>query len=526
MSISESSFIPSKSFAFRTGVVFLFGYWLFGFDGITFSDDVYYLLAGKSFWEGTMEVNAYHFSSRWGAYVPAGLMGHLLGFEPHRISLISLIAYLGTLALLLRILPKGANPWILTLWACTQVYFLHFLTKVYPDSLLVFWTVLVPFSTVFREKKPVWAALGVISGLFFGFLTKETIVFLAPLPILLFIWDWKKGNPNFRFYGWVIGLGLIFGSIYLGYFWAKFGDPFYRVSSINAGHYVSEFTYADKGTWAMVRRLTYLPILTWVERSYWLWIVFALPGMVRAWKTKRSPSIEFALTALCLIAGFWFMSSTLEFYNPIYLNPRHMIVLVPVLAFLIASGWKKWETNPNLEQVMGFLLIAGIGISLFQQDWKMAGFQLLFVFLIRIKNMSLSLLSLGLVLLVPVFASVLYQNNIKAYPNFIEKLNEEVYQPEDQSPIICNNFVYFSREVLFPDNPTAQNSLFPIEKLDSLQTLRPKEVRVLIYDYYQHAYPKEQEDVDRLERWLGDLTLEREESEGLVRIRKFKTPFK
>src|SRR5688572_20792879 len=110
---SEIKFTQSKSVAFCFGALFLFMYWLFGFDGITFSDDVFYLLAGKSFWEGTMEFNAYHFSTRWGAYVPSGLIGFLFGFDPHRISLISLVSYLGTLALLLRLLPKNQNSWIL-----------------------------------------------------------------------------------------------------------------------------------------------------------------------------------------------------------------------------------------------------------------------------------------------------------------------------------------------------------------------------------------------------------------------------
>jgi hypothetical protein len=53
---------------------------------------------------------------------------------------------------------------------------MHFLTKVYPDSLLVFWTVLVPFSAVYREDRPFLSALGVTSGFFFGFITKETII--------------------------------------------------------------------------------------------------------------------------------------------------------------------------------------------------------------------------------------------------------------------------------------------------------------------------------------------------------------
>jgi hypothetical protein len=59
-----------KQISFYAGF-FLITFWLVGFDGITFSDDVYYLLAGKSFWRGTMVFSDYHFSTRWGAYIPA-----------------------------------------------------------------------------------------------------------------------------------------------------------------------------------------------------------------------------------------------------------------------------------------------------------------------------------------------------------------------------------------------------------------------------------------------------------------------
>ncbi|GMQ27451.1 hypothetical protein [Algoriphagus confluentis] len=515
---------PKRS-AFLSGSVFLFLYWLLGFDGITFSDDVYYLLAGKSFWEGTMQVNAYHFSSRWGAYVPSGLIGSLLGFEPHRISLISLFSYVGSLYLLMKILPKGINPWILVFWASTQVYLLHFLTKVYPDSLLVFWTCLVPFSASFRKEKPFAASLGLVFGLLMGFITKETIVFLAPFPILLFLWDRKNQKINSSFYLGVLVWGLFFGLTYLAYFWIKFGDPFFRVSSINAGHYISEFTYADKGTWAMIRRLTYLPILTWVERSYWLWIVLALPGIWKAWKAKHSPGIEFAFTAFCLILGFWFMSSTLEIYNPIYLNPRHLIILVPILAFLIALGWGSWEKSPKIKLTLASLIALGVCISFAQQDLKMVLFQTAFLGIFLIKKQKIQTIFLGALLIVPALASIHYQERTKGYSDFIEALSNELNIPDNQSIIVVNNFVKFSEEVLFPKEANTKNQLFPLEKLDSLQAIEPKEIRVFIYEYFHHAYPKEQEDVELLETWLQqNFSLEEEIKNGKVWIRTFKSP--
>jgi hypothetical protein len=517
MSSQKSNYTKQKKLALLGGTFFLFLYWLLGFDGITFSDDVYYLLAGKNFWEGSMEVNSYHFSSRWGAYVPSGLIGFILGFDPHKISLISLLSYVGSLWLLVQLLPRKVNPWILIMWMVTQVYFLHFLTKVYPDSLLVLWAVLIPFAASYRREKPIKAAFGVIAGLLFGFVTKETIVLLAPLPLLLFSFDVRRKILSIQFYLSLIIFGMLAGVTYLGFFWWNFGDPFYRISSINAGHYISEFTYADKGIWSILKRISYLPILTFVERAYWIWIVMAIPGIYMAWKKRFSPGVEMSLALVCLIIGFWFMTSTLAFYNPIYLNPRHLIILVPILAFLIAMGWEELQTNRELNSLILGLVALGVVISVLQQDWKMAAFQFAFWLVLLFQKIPQRNLAIGILLLLPVLASIFYQYRNKAYSEFHKTLEAEVSKTD--SPILTNNFIHFSREVLLPNNETAQELLLPIEKLDSLKPLLPSQIRVFIYSYYLHAYPKEQEDVIKLEKWLNqDYQILDEKQEGLVKI--------
>jgi hypothetical protein len=501
-----------KHGAFLAGCLFLIGYWIFGFDGITFSDDVFYLLAGKNFWEGTMEFNEYHFSTRWGAYVPSGLIGHLLGFEPHQISLISLISYLASLYLLLKIIPKNFPSWVLVLWFCTQVYFMHFLTKVYPDSSLVFWTLLVPVAAVARNSKPYLSAFLLVFALFAGFLTKETIVFLAPFPVLLFLFDWKSGSIPKAFYGSLILFGLLLGFIYLGYFWIKFGDPFYRITSIQAGHYISEFTYADKGICSILKRIT-----------YWPWMVFAIPGLVFAWKNRTSPTTEFALALLSLLLCFWFMSTNLKFYNPLYLNPRHLIILTPVLAFLIANGWKIWQRNRRLKNLMIVLLAVGIMISFFQQDWKMAGFQIGLAGLIFLPESHFRNLGFILVLVIPAIISIPFQRNLKQYSSLMDVLNKEISSTGNQSLILTNNFIDFSEKVLFPIEFKAHGLLFPIEKIGELKSNPPEELRVLIYAYYKHAYPKEQVDVDALEIWLGEkYELVSQENQRNVSLRNFR----
>ncbi|MHA7131396.1 hypothetical protein [Algoriphagus namhaensis] len=484
------------------GIAFLLAYWFFGFDGITFSDDVYYILAGRSFWEGTMEVNEYHFSSRWGAYIPFGFFGWIFGFSPKVFSLFSLICYLVTYLLFLRMIRMNDLRLVFTLWFVTQVYFLHFLTKVYPDSALVLWVSLVPICAYHRMKRPTLAGLGFILALFVGFVTKETIVFLAPFPFILFFLDWKQKQVKKSFYiSFFLG-GFILASLYLAYFWIQFGDPLFRIHSINAGHYISEFTYADKGLWSILKRLTILPFVTFVERAYWPWLVFALPGLYFGLRKKTSSLLECSVALLCLLLGFWFMSSTLELYNPIYLNPRHLIILVPLLSFVITQGWTLWSKSKKWRFILTVFLFVGILIALLIQDWQMALFHFAFLPLLWIKKPRIRWSILASILIIPALLAIPYQFSLKKYQNLISTLDELTQKHDDQTILLINNFIFFSQDVLLPEKAEQQKALFPIENILQLQRYPPDEIRVMIYEYYAHAYPQEQADVNNLELWI------------------------
>ncbi len=505
------------------GILFLLGYWIFGYDGITFSDDVYYILAGKSFWEGTMEVNSYHFSSRWGAYIPSGLFTFLFGLNAQIASAFSFICYILTLLFLIKVLPKSANSILLVIWFCTQVYFLHFLTKVYPDATLVLWVTLVPVASLFRQKSPILSGIILVTSLFAGFLTKETIVFLAPFPVILFFLDLKSRQLNKHFYLSILLTGITLSFAYLGYFWVAFGDPFYRVTSINAGHYISEFTYADKGVWSILERLTITPFRTFVERAYWSWIVFAFPAIYQGIKNRTPKFQEFTWAFLCLLVGFWFMSSTLEFYNPIYLNPRHLIILVPTMAYLCASGWGFWQNSRKWKIGLSSFLVFGSILAVLDSDSKQVLFLLLFIPIIWWIRKNFQVALLAIILLAPGVYSIYYQKQLKQYDHLTSELKKITYNSESQSPILVNNFIDFSKEVLLPMDSLSQQKLFPIESFEKVISQNPPSFTIVLYLYYQHAYPKENEDVARFNIWLesSDYKLSEEQSEKQLCVRKY-----
>src|SRR5690606_18857960 len=219
-------------------------------------------------------------------------------------------------------------------------------------------------------------------------------------------------------------------------------------------------------------RLTILPILSFVERSYWLWLVMAIPGLDKILKKRDSPRLEFGLTFLTLMVCFWFMTTSFRFYNPIYLNPRHLIILLPILAFLISDGWEQWQENEKLKRWMQALIAVGVVISLIQQDWKMAGFQFVAAALIFPKSLPYRNLAIGLLLLAPALAAPIFHQETKNYPLLIQTLERELDDPYGPKLILTHGFVNMSKAVIFPEDLQKQARISAFEKLDSLKNLQ------------------------------------------------------
>ncbi|MCH7412405.1 hypothetical protein MM213_02835 [Belliella sp. R4-6] len=491
-----SSRIDQKQI-FIISSTFLVLFWFFGYDGITFSDDVFYILTGHAFWNGENVVNSYHFSSRFGSYIFSGVSTKIFGLNDRLATIPTLIAYIFSLLIIIKCLAFRQQQIWASVFFVSHVYLLHFLPKVYPDGLLVFWAVLIPFASIYRTSKPILSAFILVLAILIGFMTKETIIYLFPFPVILFLMDWKDRKP-FKFHLWVGLFSVMLGSLYLGYFWYEFGDAFYRINSVNAGHYISEYSYNDKGGFAILKRLTITPFITFVQRSYWIWLVLAAPGVYLGLVKKQKVAFEFSLALICLLLGFWFMTTNLGFYNPIYLNPRHLIILIPVLAVLIGFGWKYWLEKRASSTYIGVTILLGALIGFFLGDYKNGAFLLVFgcaLLFIGKSKLWLKKTTISAMLLIAVILSFHYQKQLKNYPKFMQELQAAVASP-DQKILVVNNFVHFSREVLFPNDSVNQEKLFAIEELEHFENLAPDDFGLLIYNYYKHAYPKEAPDVE------------------------------
>lgn len=488
-----------KRTALLLGIIFLIGYWLFGYDGITFSDEVTYLQLGHQLWNNETVVSDYHLTSRWGAFLFSGIFTHVFGFSDRYASLVTLGFYLLCLLILWKITPPKVRKWAV-LFFLGHIYLLHFLTKVYPDGFLILWVILIPASAIYREKHPVPAALVMALAFFIGFCTKETIVFLFPFPLLLFLLDFRN-KKSLEFYYYFIGLAALTIVLYLGYYQWRFGDWLYRFKNIHDGHYISDYSYHDKGWLSIIKRISYAPVIDLADRTYWLWLVMAIPGIYYGIKNNKKIKLEFALCCLCLLVGFWFMTTSFQFYNPLPLNPRHLIIVVAPLAVCIALGARHWLYNQRWRNVLAALLAMGSGYPFFFGDWKIGLFYLLFAGLLFLRHEKLKFRAMAFCLIFPAIFSLYYQHQLKNYPHFLKIFQTQVGQATKTAPLITHDFVYFSREVLL-GIPGAQPPVISLHNIDSLKQNPPESLTVLVYNYYRHAYPAEQEYLDHAEAWL------------------------
>lgn len=501
------------------GLLFLAIYWIWGYDGIAFSDEVAYLQLGHQLWSHESFISDYHFTSRWGAFLFSGFFTHLLGFSDRYASLATLSFYLMTLYVVWHITPLPLRKWAI-LFFIGNVYLLHFLTKVYPDGFLILWVTLIPAAAVYRGEKPFAAACVMAAAFFIGFCTKETVVFLAPFPLLLFFSDLKRKH-RLNFYYYFAGISLLLIIFYLGYYQWQFGDWLYRFKSVNEGHYISEYTYHDKGIGSILKRVTYLPFLTFVDRTYWLWWILAIPGIYYGIKRKQNIAFEFGYCVLCLVTGFWLMTSTLEFYNPIYLNPRHLIILIGPLSVCIALGSKYWLYSLRWRLGLALLLVLAGGYCLFFSDWKVGIFYILVSGMLFLKQEKIRYTAIALGLLFPVLFSVFYQQQLKNYPHFIQAFRDAALPATGASPLLTHDFIYFSREVLLQE-PQVQTTVVSMASMESLIKNPPDTLTLFVYEYYRHAYPGEQESLDNAREWIDqNYDLTHMEDTRWVSIRKY-----
>src|SRR5690606_3087284 len=143
--------------------------------------------------------------------------------------------------------------------------------------------------------------------------------------------------------------------------------------------------------------------------------------------------------------------------------------------------------------------------------WKMAGFQLVLVGVLGIYKFKSQPLIIISILLAPALLAIPYQKKLKHYPELVSTLRKEIQLTDNQSLLITNNFLEFSDQIMFPNDIESHEKLHGLDYLLDKNNPKADTIKLLIYLYYQHAYPQEEEEIDQVFERLKELGFELKE---------------
>jgi|GEM_PF-1647536 len=395
-------------------------YWYFAFDGFYFFDDVAYSRYAWDVTQGSFTINQNDtFAHRLGVFIPVAIIYSVAGISDYATILWPLLAFVSTAFIVFFQLRKYSTSIALfaVVVASLNFYPIFFSNKLYPDSIVAFFTTAAAFvvwkvitsSTI----KIFFHALVFCLLLFAAFVTKETITFYAPFYLLVFVIDIIK-KRNTKFWVYSLGIGIVLLITYFTIYYLKTGDAFYRFKVIQEGHYSFAMSYYDKSFREIIPRLTYEPFIMFINSEMAIPLVLAFPLLFSIRKKDFINLSEFEsfwkVLCLILLVMLWFCSTSFKFYNPLSLQPRMYLLLIPTLSIVAATALVKADKGRII--FYGILFAVCAGISYYFHFSSMLVYALLtgyFILRIYFNNSSLSfkIIPLLFILLIhPVYSMI------------------------------------------------------------------------------------------------------------------------
>ncbi|RME94081.1 MAG: hypothetical protein D6772_15125 [Bacteroidetes bacterium] len=319
----------------------------YGVDDMEYARLAHAILAGE--WEWTN-----HYLYRWTLLLPVALAYHVLGVNDLASALPAMLAYaILTYASFLALRHLRTTRFALGLsLASLSPWLLFYADKLMPDIwVAASSTLALVILYLYRYQmgaNPIRGGIYLSLAILMGFLAKGTIILIAPLIVLLCVLDLVAQ----RF--WRFWLTVLLSAILLlgGYFLLIHhltGHALARFVAIAQNSYLNSCSYDQQDTsvlWAristgfwemgvresiLVAPLLGLALLPWRKFSRW-------------WQLHEAQAFwSVSLVVLLLSANF--MSISVTSYNPMCLDPRHYLYLIPVGG--LAAGFNFRVRAPN-----------------------------------------------------------------------------------------------------------------------------------------------------------------------------------
>lgn len=333
-----------------------------------------------------------HFSYRLSLLIPTAVSYLLFGVNDFASVIPPLLASSAILFFILLFLKEQAPKTLfLALSFCLfSPWFLNYTDMIMPDiyvCLAYVAAVYFLWRAEFEQGSPTYNGWGLSISLLFGFMAKGTIILIAPLIILIFINHTRK-RKTILFWMHAIGSGLV---LLFSYFFASYlltGNALMRFNVIGENSYLNRCSYADQNMGILLNRIS-IDFLDMIQRDHLLFqfiFLVALAAFLLLKKKAQSNTTLFFLssTALILLVSSNFMSISLKAYNPMCLDIRHYLFLIPLSSIPLAILISKVEIIKQLRWWLIACVIAVLSFSYYMGN----------------QDFMLSILPFGIVLLV------------------------------------------------------------------------------------------------------------------------------
>ncbi len=228
------------------------------------------------------------------------------------------------------------------------------------------WAAYVRYRTDSRAGPRVLAVVAAVC-LFLAFNSKGTVILLVPLFAAYLVNDLLRGRWRFWLTFTAVCAGLL--TIYLGTVHLLTGSTFARFSAIAGTHYLNPCSYDILPRAELVNRLTYgfYELIRSAGMLPHLAVAVIGLGVVAYGGKAYHGAAFYPVTTLLSLASINFMTISLTSYNPVCLDPRHILLFSPILsvcsvltlaAILRVFGWRAdtWRFRLTAVVASGLLL--------------------------------------------------------------------------------------------------------------------------------------------------------------------------
>ncbi|MGH1335344.1 MAG: ArnT family glycosyltransferase [Aureispira sp.] len=344
-----------------------------------FDDIVGYGYYAKQWADGqAFYLNEDFFSYRWGFIAPTSLFYALFGINDHVSALFPTLIYLATALLVMRVmrLEKSGVAVLAALLYGLDNWTLYYSDKLMADTSVAL-AVLLAFSAIARERfeasQSVQNALLLTASVFWGYLSKQSILLLFPVFLILLVMDVAKGRHR-RFWGYTVLACTTVGMAYLAWIYALTGNPLERFLAVNqgvvdnlgAGRSFAFCNYSIQESSVLYYRIFAEMGLKFINSGMALSLFLALPALLAQrwtsfWQAQSFTAYWSFVLLLSLISSN-FMTTSYEAYLPICPDIRHFLMLVPLAAVVAAPSVASFAKTK--EKGRYFLLSFGIAALL------------------------------------------------------------------------------------------------------------------------------------------------------------------